>query len=568
MYQRAEKVSKSSTPVTAPKTSEHQNAVGHFSVQSQIQLPSQPQTADSSFQPELQKYNPELVDLIAIRMANRTVDPAFSGNAIQRMMQNSTFGPLVVQTKLTIGEPGDQYEQEADRMASVVMSMPDSAVQRTTSTETQIHKKALSRNIPRVGDNFPRRSGEMALGLVQRMRLNTYSRENAAALSNNAVREITPAQIEIKKKARDLILQTSRNRNTRTGKDIETQLHHSQGGGNPLSTEVRGYMEPRFDADFSQVRVHTGEQAVQMNQDLGAQAFTHGSDIYYGEGKTPGVNELTAHELTHVVQQTGGIHLQEQTSHPNSPAPLENQAKSKSNVDAARDVAAGAGGIAEYEAILRTIYQRANEAIAAEAKLMISKGISSEEVARWGVEARNQVKIKVRKWDLDVLRLMAERSNINKYGHPVGPSYKDLRYGKPSHRIRPRPDEEILSSVQSTRGSVNRWVGTFRIAGRILIAINIGIAAWNVATAPEVDRPKVLLEEVGGLGGAIAGGLAGARIGGIGGAVIGPEGSLAGTIIGGFGGSILGGIGGGWGGRLVAEQLYPPQQTNFEGRFQ
>jgi peptidoglycan hydrolase-like protein with peptidoglycan-binding domain len=44
-----------------------------------------------------------------------------------------------------------------------------------------------------------------------------------------------------------------------------------------------------------------------MNQELGAQAFTHGSDVYFGQGKEPGNNELTAHELTHVVQQTGAV---------------------------------------------------------------------------------------------------------------------------------------------------------------------------------------------------------------------------------------------------------------------
>jgi hypothetical protein len=64
-------------------------------------------------------------------------------------------------------------------------------------------------------------------------------------------------------------------------------------------------MEPRFGADFSGVRVHTGGEAVQMNRELGAQAFTHGSDVYFGAGKSPGNNELTAHELTHVVQQSG-----------------------------------------------------------------------------------------------------------------------------------------------------------------------------------------------------------------------------------------------------------------------
>jgi hypothetical protein len=63
-------------------------------------------------------------------------------------------------------------------------------------------------------------------------------------------------------------------------------------------------MEPRFGADFSSVQVHTDGAAVQMNRELGAQAFVHGSDVYFGAGKSPGNNELTAHELTHVVQQT------------------------------------------------------------------------------------------------------------------------------------------------------------------------------------------------------------------------------------------------------------------------
>jgi hypothetical protein len=66
-------------------------------------------------------------------------------------------------------------------------------------------------------------------------------------------------------------------------------------------------MEPRFGADLSAVRVHTDSSSVQMNRELGAQAFTHGNDVYFGAGKSPGQNELTAHELTHVIQQTGAV---------------------------------------------------------------------------------------------------------------------------------------------------------------------------------------------------------------------------------------------------------------------
>jgi hypothetical protein len=92
--------------------------------------------------------------------------------------------------------------------------------------------------------------------------------------------------------------------------NLENQLNSSKGGGSPLPDDVRSFMEPRFGADFSQVRVHTDTQAVQMNQAVGAQAFTHGSDIYFGAGKSPAVSDLTAHELTHVVQQTGGVQRQ------------------------------------------------------------------------------------------------------------------------------------------------------------------------------------------------------------------------------------------------------------------
>lgn len=99
------------------------------------------------------------------------------------------------------------------------------------------------------------------------------------------------------------------------GTNLETQLNQSKGGGSPLPPEVRSFMEPRFGTDFSQVRVHTGAESVQMNQAVGAKAFAHQQDIYYGAGESPRKDELTAHELTHVVQQTGGMKLKQK---PNS----------------------------------------------------------------------------------------------------------------------------------------------------------------------------------------------------------------------------------------------------------
>jgi outer membrane protein OmpA-like peptidoglycan-associated protein len=80
------------------------------------------------------------------------------------------------------------------------------------------------------------------------------------------------------------------------------------GQGRALDGATRSFMEQRFGADFSHVRVHTDWQAAQLNRDLRANAFTQGSDIFYGTGRGPGRDELTAHELAHVVQQSGGSH--------------------------------------------------------------------------------------------------------------------------------------------------------------------------------------------------------------------------------------------------------------------
>lgn len=79
--------------------------------------------------------------------------------------------------------------------------------------------------------------------------------------------------------------------------------------GKPLEPALRQGMEQRFGHDFSHVRVHTGAAAEQSVRDVNALAYTVGHDIAFGAGQfmpgTPGGQQLIAHELTHVVQQTG-----------------------------------------------------------------------------------------------------------------------------------------------------------------------------------------------------------------------------------------------------------------------
>jgi hypothetical protein len=167
-----------------------------------------------------------------------------------------------IQAKLSIGQAGDKYEQEADSVADRVMSMSEPAqVQRE---ELEEDEEDLTK--PLAGTISP---------LLQRDELSQEEDEDdlqtkAASTSNSPVATTS----------------------------LEDRLSSSKGGGSPLSAEVQSFMEPRFGADFSGVRVHTGSDAVQMNRDVNAQAFAHGKDA------------LTAHELTHVVQQTGVVQRQ------------------------------------------------------------------------------------------------------------------------------------------------------------------------------------------------------------------------------------------------------------------
>jgi uncharacterized protein YraI len=181
-----------------------------------------------------------------------------------------------VQTKLTVGAVGDKYEQEADQVAAQVMSMsvaPDHSpqVQRFGEEDNPVQRWSLAQSITPV------------------------------------VHRRVDEQVQM----RSLVQRAFQAGGNEASGDLESRLNASKSGGSALAPEVRAFMEPRFGADFSAVRVHTGSEAVQMNRELGAQAFAHGSDVYFGAGKSPGNNELTAHELTHVVQQMGGVQMQQ-----------------------------------------------------------------------------------------------------------------------------------------------------------------------------------------------------------------------------------------------------------------
>lgn len=101
---------------------------------------------------------------------------------------------------------------------------------------------------------------------------------------------------------------------TQPSSSFENTLQSSKGSGQPMAPEVGQSMENKFGQDFSHVRIHNNSNASSMSSTINAQAFTHGSDIYFNQNKydtgSSSGQKLLAHELTHVVQQTGSNAVQ------------------------------------------------------------------------------------------------------------------------------------------------------------------------------------------------------------------------------------------------------------------
>ena len=79
--------------------------------------------------------------------------------------------------------------------------------------------------------------------------------------------------------------------------------------GQPLDGDTRGFFEPRFGHDFSDVRVHTSPTAAASARAVNSLAYTVGRNVVIGAhphtSETTEGRGLLAHELTHVAQQKG-----------------------------------------------------------------------------------------------------------------------------------------------------------------------------------------------------------------------------------------------------------------------
>lgn len=92
--------------------------------------------------------------------------------------------------------------------------------------------------------------------------------------------------------------------------DTAGRINRERGGGQPLDTALQKQASASMGHDLSGVRVHTSPEAHELSRQLSAKAFTTGQDVFFREGAyephSSAGQELIAHELTHVVQQSSG----------------------------------------------------------------------------------------------------------------------------------------------------------------------------------------------------------------------------------------------------------------------
>jgi hypothetical protein len=293
---------------------------------------------------------------------------------------NSFFSPAKsskLQAKLTIGQPGDKYEQEADATA-------DKVVQRLATPDKQhreqgIQRKPLSAGITPLVQHASNQSitpspiqakceaceQEEKLqkkeekkdeeGLKEKLQRKPIFDSDAEPPDDKTVQRKCAACEEEEKKVQKKEAGSS---GEYASSSIESHLNSSRGSGSSLPESTRNNMESAFGVDFSNVRIHNDSNSVSMNKEVNAQAFTYGSDIYFNEGKyQPNTLEgqhLLAHEMTHVVQQSPSIEKKADKGNANQTIEIGVHGSSEEKLQRSKSFipTTGAGGTAIHNRVL------------------------------------------------------------------------------------------------------------------------------------------------------------------------------------------------------------------------
>ena len=223
---------------------------------------------------------------------------ALSPRAVRPVVSRSARSPAAVAVTspvslqaARVSHPNDPAEREAVHVARKVVQLSDSAVAKPPTVRSDDEDK--KRHVQRAA-----RAGAAPVVKAEEEQHGKPIVHRAAA----------PAIAKPDDETKNTIHRAAA---TRVGPDVAAIGGGGGGGGAPLPVSVRSYMEPRFDADFGNVRIHTGLRAAERNVSLNAHAFTIGNHIHFGQSQfrpdTGGGRELIAHELTHTIQQGGAI---------------------------------------------------------------------------------------------------------------------------------------------------------------------------------------------------------------------------------------------------------------------
>ncbi len=225
--------------------------------------------------------------------------------AAQRLLRDGG-----IQAKLTVNQPGDRFEQEADRVAETVMRMPDPgagtppSIQRMcTECEGEVNR-SHSPSLSTIDESV----------VARQINLNDFAGSEPVEDTDEEAQPITAQR----KSAQGAVSQPTQQPTPGSGLAQSIEMA-GRSGGQPLPPDTRQFMESRFGHDFGQVRLHTDARSADAAWDLRARAYTVGPDIAFGTGQyapeTSTGRRLLAHELAHVVQQRHGAGLKIRMSH-------------------------------------------------------------------------------------------------------------------------------------------------------------------------------------------------------------------------------------------------------------
>jgi hypothetical protein len=290
---------------------------------------------DEDVAPRPSGYTENFLEKIINQRGTESSDTPVQTKPINRLKK--TFQDkrvAMIQAKLSIGEPNDKYEQEADATASKVVQQinsptQDKSVQKQESMEEdELQMKPIS-SIQREEMEEMEEEDELQMKPISSIQreemeemeeedelqmkpISSIQREEMEEMEEEDELQMKPISSIQREEEDELQMKPLVQRRENLGAeeaptDLESSIQSARGSGQPLDPSLQSKMGQAMGADFSRVKVHIDSQSNQLNKSIQAKAFTTGQDVFFRQGayapSSRSGQELIAHELTHVIQQ-------------------------------------------------------------------------------------------------------------------------------------------------------------------------------------------------------------------------------------------------------------------------